>query len=53
MADDEEGEGNELLLIGSFYEGAPFVLFEMLVYKLREALDQTPEAVRSHHTNLE
>ncbi|KAL1342528.1 hypothetical protein HN51_029077 [Arachis hypogaea] len=53
MADDEEGEGNELLPMGSLYEGALFVVFEMVVYKLREALDQTPEAVRSRHTNLE
>ncbi|MED6143419.1 hypothetical protein PIB30_005993 [Stylosanthes scabra] len=39
MADDEEGEGIELLPMGSLYEGGLFVLFEMVVYKLGEALD--------------
>lgn len=56
MADDkDEGEvkSRPLLPMGSVYEGALFVLFEMVVYKLGETLGQTPEAVRSRHTNLE
>ncbi|KAE9618272.1 putative 6-phospho-3-hexuloisomerase [Lupinus albus] len=54
MADDEgEEKCRRLLPMGSVYEGALFVLFEMVVYKLGEALGQTPQAVRSRHTNLE
>ncbi|CAL1405009.1 unnamed protein product [Linum trigynum] len=64
MADDKENDdgGNEeekssgrrpLLLMGSVYEGALFVLFEMAVYKLGEVLGQTAEEIRARHTNLE
>lgn len=42
-----------LLPMGSVYEGALFVLFEMVVYKLGEVLGESPESVRSRHTNLE
>ncbi|EOA12421.1 hypothetical protein CARUB_v10028025mg [Capsella rubella] len=42
-----------LLPMGSVYEGALFVLFEMVVYKLSEVLSETPESVRARHTNLE
>ncbi|XP_010278599.1 PREDICTED: uncharacterized protein LOC104612739 [Nelumbo nucifera] len=42
-----------LLPMGSLYEGAMFVLFEMVVFRLAEVLGQPPEAVRSRHTNLE
>uniref|UniRef100_A0A1J3DFT5 SIS domain-containing protein n=1 Tax=Noccaea caerulescens TaxID=107243 RepID=A0A1J3DFT5_NOCCA len=60
MASDGGGGGNatakeerELLPMGSVYEGALFVLFEMVVYKLGEVLGESPESVRSRHTNLE
>ncbi|XP_062120461.1 uncharacterized protein LOC133834757 [Humulus lupulus] len=57
MADDEESEAvNEsrpLLLMGSAYEGALFVLFEMAVYRLGDELKQSPELIRNRHTNLE
>ncbi|KAM7491631.1 hypothetical protein LguiA_034552 [Lonicera macranthoides] len=56
MADDgEEEEGSEPLILpmGSLYEGAMFVLFEMVVFRLGEVLGQSPEVVRSRHTNLE
>ncbi|CAK7337239.1 unnamed protein product [Dovyalis caffra] len=57
MADDK-GDGGEmksrpLMPMGSVYEGGLFVLFEMVVYRLGEALGQSPEAIRSRHTNLE
>lgn len=56
MANDAD-EGNvksrPLLPMGSVYEGALFVLFEMVVYKLGEVLGESPEAIRSRHTNLE
>ncbi|XP_010444547.1 PREDICTED: uncharacterized protein LOC104727207 [Camelina sativa] len=48
----EIGE-KRLLPMGSVYEGALFVLFEMVVYKLVDVLGETPESVRARHTNLE
>ncbi|PON66436.1 3-hexulose-6-phosphate isomerase [Trema orientale] len=55
--DDEDEDGvvksRPLLLMGSAYEGALFVLFEMTVYRLGEELKQSPELIRSRHTNLE
>ncbi|KAG2296967.1 hypothetical protein Bca52824_043636 [Brassica carinata] len=42
-----------LLPMGSVYEGALFVLFEMVVYKLGEVLGESPESIRCRHTNLE
>ncbi|KAH0686376.1 hypothetical protein KY284_016929 [Solanum tuberosum] len=56
MADDNAGDGEKeqpLLPMGSVYEGAMFVLFEMVVFKLGEILKQSPEDVRTRHTNLE
>ncbi|GLU24228.1 hypothetical protein SLE2022_401780 [Rubroshorea leprosula] len=57
MADDQanagDGRSRALLPMGSAYEGALFVLFEMLVFKLGEVLGENPEAVRARHTNLE
>lgn len=53
MADDGAETSRALLPMGSVYEGAMFVLFEMVVYRLGEALGESPEAVRSRHTNLE
>ncbi|KAG4172225.1 hypothetical protein ERO13_A12G258900v2 [Gossypium hirsutum] len=54
MADDGGGEKSRALLpMGSVYEGAMFVLFEMVVYKLGEVLGESPEAIRARHTNLE
>ncbi|XP_061369550.1 uncharacterized protein LOC133312388 [Gastrolobium bilobum] len=56
MADDADAgdeKSRPLLPMGSLYEGALFVLFEMVVHKLGEALGESPEAVRSRHTNLE
>lgn len=55
MADrEEEGEEEGLRLpMGSLFEGAMFVLFEMVVLKLAELLGQSPTQMRSRHTNLE
>ncbi|CAH8383594.1 unnamed protein product [Eruca vesicaria subsp. sativa] len=49
----ERGEERPLLPMGSVYEGALFVLFEMVVYKLGEVLGESPESIRRRHTNLE
>ncbi|XWS37812.1 hypothetical protein CRYUN_Cryun19dG0077700 [Craigia yunnanensis] len=57
MADDKEDVGGEksrtLLPMWSAYEGAMFVLFEMVMYKLGEVLGESSEAIRARHTNLE
>lgn len=53
MADNDGGGQEGLLPMGSLYEGAMFVLFEMVVYKLTQVLGQSPDAIRSRHTNLE
>ncbi|KAK6926265.1 hypothetical protein RJ641_007984 [Dillenia turbinata] len=57
MADDEVGEESQsrrrLLPMGSVYEGAMFMLFEMVVFRLGELLGESPEAIRCRHTNLE
>ncbi len=39
--------------MGSLFEGALFVLFEVMVLKLIERLQISPEAMRANHTNLE
>ncbi|KAK3039277.1 hypothetical protein RJ639_027981 [Escallonia herrerae] len=57
MADDGDGGGGredrQLLPMGSLYEGAMFVLFEMVVFELAVVLGQSPDAIRARHTNLE
>lgn len=53
MADDQGEQRSSVLPMGSLYEGALFVLFEVMVLKLRESLSITPEAMRANHTNLE
>ena len=52
MADDQ-GDRVSILPMGSLFEGALFVLFEVMVLKLRDKLAITPEAMRANHTNLE
>lgn len=53
MADDGGETSWALLPMGSVYEGAMFVLFEMVVYKLAQVLGQSSGTIRSRHTNLE
>lgn len=56
MANDGEESGaprGVRLPMGSVYEGALFVLFEMVVLRLAEVLGQAPAHLRSRHTNLE
>lgn len=61
MVDGHDGEeelGSDdpsslLLPMGSAYEGALFVLFEMVVFRLARILGQTPQSITSRHTNLE
>jgi 6-phospho-3-hexuloisomerase len=52
MADDK-GPSVSVLPMGSLFEGAQFVLFEVMVVKLRDRLGIDPMAMRANHTNLE
>lgn len=52
MANDQ-GAKISVLPMGSMFEGAQFVLFEVMILKLRDMLGVTPEAMRANHTNLE
>ena len=52
MADDG-GETVSVLPMGSLYEGAQYILFEIMILKLRDRLGVTSEAMRANHTNLE
>jgi 6-phospho-3-hexuloisomerase len=45
--------GQSVLPMGSLFEGAMFLVFEVVVLQLREALGQTPESMRARHTNME
>jgi len=52
MADDTGGAVS-VLPMGSLYEGAQYILFEVMILQLRDRLGVTPEAMRANHTNLE
>jgi 6-phospho-3-hexuloisomerase len=52
MADDRGGEVS-VLPMGSLFETAQMVLFEIIVLALRERLGESPETMRARHTNLE
>lgn len=52
MASDRRSDAS-ILPMGSLFEGAQFILFEMMVLALRRELAITPEAMRANHTNLE
>jgi 6-phospho-3-hexuloisomerase len=52
MADDTGGSVS-VLPMGSLYEGAQYILFEVMILMLRDRLGVTPEAMRANHTNLE
>lgn len=52
MADDQAANVS-VLPMGSLYEGALYILFEVVVLQLREKLGVAPEAMRHRHTNLE
>lgn len=52
MANDQ-GTDQTVLPMGSVFEGAQFLIFEILVLQLRDRLAETPAAMRTRHTNLE
>ena len=53
MANDQGNGERSILPMGSLYEGALFVLFEMIVLKLQDMLDVDPQYMRARHTNME
>ena len=53
MASDEGAKATSVLPMGSVYEGAMFLLFEVMVLGLKERLGISAEAMRANHTNLE
>ena len=53
MANDQGKDAKSILPMGSLYEGALFVLFEIMVLKLKEKLNISSEMMRNNHTNLE
>ena len=52
MANDR-GAAVSVLPMGSLFEGAQFLAFELLILSLRDHLDVSPQAMRARHTNLE
>lgn len=44
---------SSVLPMGSLFEGAMFLVFEVLVLRLRDALGQTAQSMRARHTNME
>ena len=45
--------GTSVLPMGSLFEGAMFLVFEVLVLRLRDIRGETPESMRARHTNME
>lgn len=45
--------GASVLPMGSLFEGAMYLVFEVLVLRLRDVLGETPESMRARHTNME
>jgi 6-phospho-3-hexuloisomerase len=53
MANDTGPAAVSVLPMGSLFEGAQYLVFEILVLALRDRLGTSPEAMRARHTNLE
>ena len=53
MASDRGAAKTSVLPMGSLFEGALFLLFEIMVLKLKGLTHATPEAMRARHTNME
>lgn len=51
MADDVGSDA--VLPMGSLFEGSMFLVFEVLVLRLRDRLGETPQSMRARHTNME
>lgn len=53
MASDQGTAAASVLPMGSLFEGAQYLAFELLVLALRDRLGVDPQAMRARHTNLE
>jgi 6-phospho-3-hexuloisomerase len=53
MARDRGAAATSVLPMGSVYEGALFLLFEVMVLRLRETMGVSSDEMRARHTNLE
>jgi 6-phospho-3-hexuloisomerase len=52
MANDQAGKLS-VLPMGSLFEVAMMLVFELVVLNLRDRIGETPESMRTRHTNLE
>lgn len=52
MADDQGGHLS-VLPMGSLFETAQMIFFELVILRLRPRFAETPETMRARHTNLE
>ena len=52
MANDQAGKLS-VLPMGSLFEVAMMLVFELFVLRLRDRIGETPETMRARHTNLE
>jgi len=52
MANDQTGAPS-VLPMGSLYEAAQFLFFEMVILRLRDDMGLSAEVMRANHTNLE
>lgn len=53
MADDQGAGPASVLPMGSVFEGAQFLVFEVLILMLRDRMAVSANAMRARHTNLE
>ncbi len=53
MASDQTGAQTSALAMGSVFEGALFVLFEVMVQRIQALCGAKAEDMRARHTNLE
>jgi 6-phospho-3-hexuloisomerase len=53
MASDRGAAATSVLPMGSLFEGAQYLAFELLILALRDHLGIAPDAMRARHTNLE
>ncbi|QKC84280.1 SIS domain-containing protein [Mesorhizobium sp. NZP2077] len=53
MANDQGPQKTSVLPMGSVFEGALFLLFEVMVLKVKSLTGASPEAMRARHTNME
>ena len=53
MANDQGPAAVSVLPMGSLFEGAMFLVFEIMVLRLRDLKGEASEAMRARHTNME